>query len=833
MLRRLRNILLVFVGLVVLLVLSAVAVGYFYSDEVKGLMISQLNKRLRTEVVVGEFDVSLLRHFPYASLELSDVLIKEVSEREKKDTLLFTRRISLLFNVLSFYHKDYTVNRVIIAKGLVRLKVDKSGSRNYEFWKTDTASAGQDFDLRRVDIRDMHVRYDDMHTGQEYDALLHDIRFSGRFGEERYDMQILGDLLVERLAVDGNEFIRAKEAHVETGLDIDANNSLYAIRKSELRIADFKFSLEGRLIARKATEMDLRISAGENDLAALVSLLPEKYAGHFRDFSSEGKFLFNARIKGTSSGRSVPDVTADFSIRSGRMTPPNRKISLQDIELKGSYSSKMHGILHIPSLHARLGQQSVNGDLKLTDFNSPFLELHAQTTVELSNLSAFLASDTLEDLSGMAAIDISFAGQIKEIAEARNGDLQNINSSGNVRLSNVAFRLKGNPLSFGAINGNLQLVNTDVRVDALQGTISSSDFRFDGMFRNLIPFFLSPYQPTAITASLNASMIDLDELLTNKKAAVTGDTSYKLAVDPRLTADLAIHVGKLKLRDFRANALSGNVHLQEQVLYGQELRFKAMRGDVRMNAVIDVSRHDSVRMSCNADLKKLDVRQLFHELENYGQDVLTDRHVFGTVTAGISFRSTWTNDLVIDPARVKATCDITIENGELKGFKPIQALSKYIRLADLNDIRFATLHNVISIQDRTISIPSMDIHSSALDLALNGTHDFDNNIDYHFRLSLSELLGKKYKQQQTSEFGEVEDDGLGHTQLFLSMTGTVDEPKISYDTKAVRQKLKQDIRQEKETVKDLLREEFKIFKKDSVKKTTAPVKKKEELEIEY
>ncbi|MFM2135590.1 MAG: hypothetical protein RL021_990, partial [Bacteroidota bacterium] len=595
MLRRLRNILLIFVGLIVLLVLSAVAVAYFYSDEVKGLMISQLNKRLRTEVVVGKFDVSLLRHFPYASLELSDVLIKEVTEHEEKDTLLFTRRISFLFNVLSFYHKDYTVNRIIIAEGLAKMKVDKSGNRNYEFWKSDTTSTGQDFDLRRVDIRDMQVSYVDKHSGQEYSALLHDIRFSGKFAEERYDMEILGDLLMERLVVDGNEYIRSKEIHIETGLDVDAKKRLFAIRKSELRLADFKFTIQGKVITRKVTEVDLRIATGENDLAALVSLLPGKYAAHLRDFSSEGKFLFNARIAGASSAGSAVDVTADFSIHSGRMTPPGRNISLQDIELKGSYSSKKHGTLHIPSLQARLGQQSVKGDMKLTDFTSPFLEFHAQTTVELSNLSAFLASDSLEDLSGLAAIDISFAGQVKEIAGARKGELQNINSSGNVRLSNVAFRLKGNPLSFTSINGNLQLVNTDVRVDALQGKISSSDFRFDGMFSNLIPFFLSPYQPTSITASLNATSVDLDELLTNKKAAVAGDTSYKLAVDPRLTADLAIRVGKLKFRNFRANILSGNVHLEEQVLYGQELRFKAMQGDVRMNAVIDVSRRDSVR----------------------------------------------------------------------------------------------------------------------------------------------------------------------------------------------------------------------------------------------
>ena len=49
---------------------------------------------------------------------------------------------------------------------------------------------------------------------------------------------------------------------------------------------------------------------------------------------------------------------------------------------------------------------------------------------------------------------------------------------------------------------------------------------------------------------------------------------------------------------------------------------------------------------------------------------------------------------------------------------------------------------------------------------LSGVHDFDNIVDYRLQLLLSDVLGRKVKQQN-SGIREVEDDGLGRTRLFL------------------------------------------------------------------
>ena len=95
---------------------------------------------------------------------------------------------------------------------------------------------------------------------------------------------------------------------------------------------------------------------------------------------------------------------------------------------------------------------------------------------------------------------------------------------------------------------------------------------------------------------------------------------------------------------------------------------------------------------------------------------------------------------------------------------------------------------------------------------------------------LGDVLGRKVKNENT-EFGTIEDDGLGHSRLFLSMKGPVDDPKFSFDKKAVSQKIANDLKSDQQNVRQLLKQEFGIFKKDSTLKQEK--KKKEEMQIDW
>lgn len=396
-------------------------------------------------------------------------------------------------------------------------------------------------------------------------------------------------------------------------------------------------------------------------------------------------------------------------------------------------------------------------------------------------------------------------------------------------MKNVAFKLKKNPLEFKNINGNFSINDNNINVASLNGMISSSDFQLNGVFRNFITFLLIPGQDADVDARVSSKEINLDELLTNKTGSAENDTTYKLKFNSRLVCRLAVEIGNLHFRKFAASNFKGQINLADQIITGRGMNFSSMNGTVQMDAAINAARKDSVIMSCNATCSKVDITQMFYQMENFDQSTMTDKNVKGKLSAAMQFKSSWTTDLRINSKSAVSNADVTIENGELNDFRPILALSKYLKLADLKHIKFSTLKNKVQISNRKIFIPNMEINSSALNITGSGVHDFDNMVDYKLQLLLSDILGKKVKDQNT-EFGVVEDDGLGKTKLFLTMKGPVDDPKVGYDRKGVAEKIKTSIKTEKQTLKAMLKEEFGSHKNDQ---TSVQKKKKEEMQVDW
>jgi VCBS repeat-containing protein len=216
---------------------------------------------------------------------------------------------------------------------------------------------------------------------------------------------------------------------------------------------------------------------------------------------------------------------------------------------------------------------------------------------------------------------------------------------------------------------------------------------------------------------------------------------------------------------------------------------------------------------------------MFESFENFGQTAVTDKNLKGLATAKIQFASMLSPELKMDPDKLYAGVDMTIENGELNNVETMKSLSRFIELKDLENVRFSTLKNQIEIKNQIINIPKMEVKSNAINITASGTHTFNNEINYKIKLSLNELLSKKAKnaKKENDEFGVVADDGLGRTNIFLSMTGTIDHPVIKYDSKSAIQNVRQDLKVEKQSLKTILKEEFGLFKKDSTLNPKKPV----------
>jgi hypothetical protein len=242
-----------------------------------------------------------------------------------------------------------------------------------------------------------------------------------------------------------------------------------------------------------------------------------------------------------------------------------------------------------------------------------------------------------------------------------------------------------------------------------------------------------------------------------------------------------------------------------------------MGGNIRARGDLNLSENQNIIIQGQAYFKQVEINQAFYQLENFGQEALTHQNISGRLTSDFQFRAVFTQSLKPIKNSLTATAEVRVKDGKLVNYKPLQDLSGFLRVKDLSSIEFGTLQNTISVKKGTISIPKMEINSSAANIKLSGNHTFQNKMDYRLEILLSDILSRKARQnkKENSEFGRIKEDGLHRTTLFLKVSGTTENPRFAYDTRGLKEKLKKDIKKEKSELKQIMHDELGLYRGDS------------------
>lgn len=831
------RVLIFFFSLFVLGLGAAFVIGYYYQDEVKNYVVSELNKQLNTQVIVDgkDIDFTVLKNFPYASVDFKNVKALDAIEKKKRDTLFKAGTISFQFNLVDIFKKKYDIKKIYADDVVLNIRIDKNGNDNYHFWKASAADGNKSFAfaLKEISLSDFNVVYKNSKTRQVVDVLINKSTSSGKFSNEKYLMQTNTELLVNQLKIDKTGYLNKKTIKAELELDVDKATASYKLKSSKIKVEDLLFEAVGSVInTEKESIVNLGIKGKNMDIKSVLSLIPGEYKNKINDYESAGEFYFDAVVEGGVSKDQLPRVKADFGINNADITQVKNNISLHKVNLKGSYSSgnsaaSEPSFLELKSFTATVGDGTVSGELLLKDLAGPFVSAKMRGEISLEKLQEFIKLDTIQEISGALNIDVSFEGQAKEFNE---GNYQNITTTGSLTIKDVLLKIKNNTLDFTNINGDFTFDNNDLAINNFSGNVSKSDFALKGFLRNCVGFALRENQDVTIEASLESKTIDLNELLANKEEDKVSESEYKLRFSEHINVNLNSKIDRIVFRKFEASAIKGVVKLKDKKMSVDSLLFTTMNGKVTTGGLIDGSDSTKLLITCFSDIRKINVTKFFTAFENFGQETIMDKNIKGLVSAKIQYAAVFTPELEIDLDKLYAGLDMTVENGELNNVETLKKLWRFIDLKELENMRFSALHNQLEVKNRMVTIPKMEIKSNVLDFMASGTHTFDHAINYRVKLSLNELLAKKVRKpkQKDTEFGPIEDDGLGRTNIFLLMTGTAYEPVIKYDTKGAIENVKQDLKVEKQGLKKILNEEFGLFKKDTSLTNMNKVKKEDQ-----
>ncbi|MBI3510362.1 MAG: hypothetical protein HY064_06840 [Bacteroidetes bacterium] len=815
------------------LILLLLTLLWIYRDDVKSYMIAEVNKRVNTTILVApqDIDVTIISSFPNVAVVFSNISALDAVQSSKRDTLLTAKKISFAFNIMDLFHENYVIKKIYMGDAKLKLWVDEKGNDNYHFLKEEKDTVKNDtshvaFALNDIHFENVHFIYHDKKAKQQLDLAVNDIRFTGNFGTEKYIFGTEADLFVNTIQSGKTSYFRKKHGTLSISMEVNNATSNFSISKAKLSIEDFNVGISGNAKqVGKNYRLDLAVKGEDIDLPSALSLLPASYAQCVCDFESSGEFYLNGKVNGLCGDTTVPDVTADFGIRSGgTISRKNSGVSLHDVSLSGNFSNaKGNEGFRLSSFSASSAKSNFSGNFSMKGFSRPEFSAKLNGAIDLEELQSLLQIDTIEKISGNTNISFSASGKPSSGVPTIS-DFRKFQTGGKISMHSVTVKLKGAKEAVDSINGDLSFDGNNVTISDLAARTASSDLVMSGNVKNLLGYIFTDKEVLDISGDLSSKNLDLNKLLEDgapRNSSSDKDSSYRLLLPERIRFDLNTSIHHVIFRKFEADDVAGDLVMNKKRLTADPVSFHSMDGSFDGSGMIDGSLGDSLLITCNATIKDVSMYKLFYQMENFGQEkdtVITYNNVRGKLTSQVNFASMWGNDLEVNERKIYTDADITITQGELIKFLPFDALSKFIKLEDLRDVKFQKLHNNITIKNRIIDIPKMEINSSAINVTMSGTHDFDNNVDYHFIVDMDELHAKKVKaaKKENSEFGEEIEDGGHRTRLYISMKGYIGNPDMSYDKKGAVEGIKDDLHQQKEDLKQILHNEFGVFKDDSL-----------------
>jgi hypothetical protein len=808
-----------------LIIVSILA--FVYRDNIKQGFINNINRGVKTEIYIDDISVNIFRHFPHLSLTLKNVKVIGTENVSVTDTLLYAHRMYFQMSILDLLRKDYKIRRLEIARAKLDMKVFPDMSNNYTFWETDEGGSEEDFsfELQRVVLSQVEFSYTDYHDKHFVGLLLRKAEMQGNFSQNSYLMKIKGDLFLDELIIDDVSMGREKNLEFNLGFDVE-NNKIFHFRQGNFNLGSNILYAEGSLdFSGDDPYLDIHFSGKQLKFENFIKDLPPAYAKYFDGYRSRGDFYFDASIKGTFSSLVNPYISAGFGIKSGELYHRKSNRRFHDLNFDAVFDNGQRrnlttSRLELKGLRANLNDGSLRADGTIFNFDKPQLDMVLFSDIEAGDWYRFLQIDTLKSASGKLLVDLAYKGGLGINGRFTSQDFLGSNITGVVKAENVSFTLKNDPLHYHKIMADFLFNNNDIVVNEFSGNASGSDFKLRGYFRNVLPWLFLENEKIFIDAGLQSSNINFNELLQHNISE--SDTTYKLRLSDKIEFHLTADIGKLAFRKFEASGVNGKLSMRAQVFTADDIVFSSMKGNIKASGYINGKNENKLLIGCDATVNGVDVFDLFYQMGNFGQTSIVDENLRGRATANVSFHSQWSPYLNIDWSSLEITADIRIENGELIEYKPMLALSRFLRVGDLNHVRFSTLENQIRVKDKKIIIPDMEINSSAINIKLSGEHSFENDIHYRLQVLLSDLLARRNRQNRNpqEQYGDIIDDGLGRTTLFLLVTGNIDDPVFRYDRQGVREKLREDFRKERQTLRDVFRAEFGLQKQETLPNET-------------
>ncbi len=401
--------------------------------------------------------------------------------------------------------------------------------------------------------------------------------------------------------------------------------------------------------------------------------------------------------------------------------------------------------------------QTDSGDVVTLDFNISSELLRAEDLFTINNeflLPQDYSTEYLKDFRIAGSLEAPVAGLVYD----------SVSPDFLIDIEDLGWSFRYYPSKFKDFLIRIERKGDLLVVENFQGSIGENNMVLSASIEN---FTDSLVENMYGSFELYSDLLDINELLNYQQpdegSEEANSDSTEVREPPKINEmdfpniDFTVNIGELHYGEHTIYGMNGKLRTsKEKVLYlDRFVTSPEGRGTLELNGQLNVANPTQYILSADMNLKGIDIGDLKLELESEDSIYLLKDNFRGIVDARGLAEIFITPELKVDMPSSVAQFKVTVSDGALINFTPLQAAGKFLDNKDLNNVRFDILRNNFTLMDSRIIIPRMNVESTVGQMLIVGDQGLDGSYLYLVRVPTK--LAREAARSAMSE--GAKDDG--------------------------------------------------------------------------
>lgn len=787
------------VGIVLLLlVVAAFAIPYFFKDQIKAKILTSINENVDAKVAFADADLSLFKNFPNASVTIDKLSIINKAPFEG-DTLVSFEELNLKMSIKELFkgeNEPMNIDGISSKNGLINIIIDKNGVGNFDIAlknkkddeKDNSKSKPLALKIQEYEIENFRFQFYDEKSKMKMvlDSINHEGK--GDFTSTKLDLDTKTTTKVS-LSMDKANYMNNVALSLDAILGIDLEKSKYTFKENKAKINELPLEFDGFIqIVEAGQEYDLKFKTPTSSFKNFLGLIPAQYAANLDNVKTSGDFTVAGFAKGLYSETTVPKFNIEIASNNASFQYPNLPKSVKNIVIDTKIINET-GVMNdtyvnLDKLSFQIDQDVFNAKANIKNLaENALVNAALKGTINLANVTKAYPVKLDKPLSGMLKADVKTEFDMQSVEKS---DYARIKNAGTIDLSGFNYTDEnGKTMNISKV---LVAFNPNtVNLQQFNAKTGKSDIAVNGVLENFYGFVFKN-QELKGNFNLNSNQLAVNDFMTTEPETTKKEEAKKseaMKIPAFLNCSLTAKANTVLYDNLTLKNVSGKIIIKDQKATLQNGRTDIFGGSIAFNGDIS-TKEKTPKFNMDLGLNTVDIMQTFTQLDMMKKIAPIAGIINGKLNSKIHLSGNL-NETEMTPILSSLSGDLL---GQLlsttvnsKNSTLLSALDSNLNFVDLTKLNLNDLKAAVTFKDGKVNVKPFDLKYQDIKVTVGGTHGFDQSMNYNLKLDVpAKYLGTE-ANNLIAKLSPADAQKVESVPINAILGGSFSSPKITTDVK--------------------------------------------------